>query len=120
MVSNQALGAICVEVGLHDHLMFESFDLANKIRAYADILKQKRDAEYQLAKEEDRAPGQYWIETTPPKARLHTLWTSSRRMTLVSGALRYRRVSNWCNLLVGQLLARGCAKFLRQDSQAVL
>jgi len=68
MVSNQALGAICVEVGLHEHLMFESFDLANKIRAYAEILKQKRDAEYKLAKEEDRAPGQYWIETTPPKA----------------------------------------------------
>jgi endoribonuclease Dicer len=73
MVSNQALGAICVDAGLHDHLMFESFDLANKIRTYADILKQKRDAEYQLAKEEDRAPGQYWIETTPPKARFDTL-----------------------------------------------
>lgn len=70
MVSNQALGAICVDVGLHEHLMFESFDLANKIRAYAELLKQRRDAEYKLAKEEDRAPGQYWIETTPPKARL--------------------------------------------------
>ena len=78
MVSNQALGAICVEVGLHDHLMFESFDLANKIRAYTDILKEKRDTEYQLAKEEDRAPGQYWIETTPPKARLHTFCTFSQ------------------------------------------
>ncbi|KAI0307339.1 hypothetical protein B0F90DRAFT_1622768 [Multifurca ochricompacta] len=69
MVSNQALGAICIEVGLHEHLMFESFDLANKIRAYADNLKRKRDVEYNLAKEEDRAPGQYWIDTTPPKAR---------------------------------------------------
>ncbi|KAH9999338.1 hypothetical protein BJV77DRAFT_1058384 [Russula vinacea] len=68
MVSNQALGAICIEVGLHEHLMFESFDLANKIRAYVETLKRKRDAEYELAKEEDRAPGQYWIETTPPKA----------------------------------------------------
>ena len=73
MVSNQALGAICVEVGLHDHLMFESFDLANKINGYAETLRQKRSAEYELAKEEDRAPGQYWIETTPPKARLHGL-----------------------------------------------
>ena len=79
MVSNQALGAICVEVGLHEHLMFESFDLANKIRAYAEILKEKRDSEYKLAKEEDRAPGQYWIETTPPKARLHSHWASSRK-----------------------------------------
>jgi endoribonuclease Dicer len=73
MVSNQALGAICVDVGLQEHLMFESFDLANKIRAYTEILKQKRGAEYELAKEEERAPGQYWIETTPPKVRLRGL-----------------------------------------------
>ncbi|KAI0269161.1 hypothetical protein BC834DRAFT_820033 [Gloeopeniophorella convolvens] len=68
MVSNMTLGAICVEVGLHEHLMFESFDLANKIRAYVELLTQKRDEEYQLAKEEGRAPGQYWIDTPPPKA----------------------------------------------------
>ncbi|KAF8268238.1 hypothetical protein EI94DRAFT_1661195 [Lactarius quietus] len=68
MVSNQALGAICVDVGLHEHLMFESFDLASKIRAYTENLKRKRDAEYELAKEEGRAPGQYWIDTIPPKA----------------------------------------------------
>ena len=73
MVSNQALGAICIEVGLHEHLMFESFDLANKIRAYTENLKQKRDAEYELAKKEDRPPGQYWTDTTPPKARLNRL-----------------------------------------------
>ena len=71
MVSNQALGAICIEVGLHEHLMFESFDLANKIRAYTETLKQKRDAEYELAKKEDRPPGQYWIDATPPKARAY-------------------------------------------------
>ncbi|KAI9448216.1 hypothetical protein H4582DRAFT_2140361 [Lactarius indigo] len=68
MVSNQTLGAICVEVGLHEHLMFESFDLASKIRAYTENLKRKRNAEYELAKEEGRAPGQYWIDTIPPKA----------------------------------------------------
>lgn len=69
MVSNPALGAICVDVGLHKHLMFESFDLANKIRAYTENLKRKRDAEYELAKEEGRAPGQYWIDVIPPKVR---------------------------------------------------
>lgn len=69
MVSNQALGAICVDVGLHEHLMFESFDLANKIRAYTENLKRKRDAEYELAKEEGRTPGQYWIDAIPPKVR---------------------------------------------------
>ncbi|KAI0303226.1 hypothetical protein BC826DRAFT_984082 [Russula brevipes] len=68
MVSNQTLGAICIEAGLHEHLMFESFELANKIRAYAESLRQKRDAEYELAKKEDRPLGQYWIEMTPPKA----------------------------------------------------
>lgn len=69
MVSNPALGAICVDVGLHEHLMFESFDLATKIRAYTENLKRKRDAEYELAKEEGRAPGQYWIDAIPPKVR---------------------------------------------------
>ena len=73
MVSNQALGAICIEVGLDEYLMFESYDLVNKIRTYAESLKQKRDAEYELAKSEGRTPGQYWIDTVPPKARLHTL-----------------------------------------------
>lgn len=68
MVSNPALGAICVDVGLHEHLMFESFDLASKIRAYTENLKRKRDAEYELAEEEGRSPGQYWIDASPPKA----------------------------------------------------
>ncbi len=72
MVSNQALGAICVEVSLHEHLMFESFDLASKIRTYTENMKQKRDAEYVLAKEEGRSPGQYWIDTIPPKVRPRT------------------------------------------------
>jgi endoribonuclease Dicer len=71
MVSNQALGAICIEAGLDEYLMFESFELANKIRTYSETLKRKRDTEYELAKTENRAPGQYWIDTTPPKARLH-------------------------------------------------
>ena len=69
MVSNQALGAICVDVGLHEHLMFESFDLASKIRSYTENLMRKRNAEYELAKEEGRAPGQYWIDVIPPKVR---------------------------------------------------
>jgi hypothetical protein len=69
MVSNPALGAICVDVGLHEHLMFESFDLASKIRAYTENLKRKRDAEYELAEEEGRSPGQYWIDASPPKVR---------------------------------------------------
>jgi endoribonuclease Dicer len=87
MVSNQALGAICIEVGLHDHLMFESFDLANKIRVYAESLKQKRDAEYEQARKEDRPPGQYWIDTTPPKASFPRLCLNKQRLILVPGTL---------------------------------
>lgn len=105
MVSNQALGAICVEVGLHDHLMFESFDLANKIRDYAEKLKLKRDTEYELAKKEDRAPGQYWIDTTPPKARSRKARTSLTRLTFVPGTLGCRRVRDWRNFHFRQLLA---------------
>jgi hypothetical protein len=94
MVSNQALGAICVEVGLDEYLMFESYELANKIRAYAENLKRKRDAEYELARLEDRAPGQYWIDTAPPKARLYMLVPASqqKKLTFVSGSLGCRRI----------------------------
>jgi endoribonuclease Dicer len=88
MVSNQALGAICVDVGLHEHLMFESFDLASKIRAYTENLMRKRNAEYELAKEEGRAPGQYWIDVIPPKVRPRSsVFFLTGKQTVGSGAL---------------------------------
>ncbi|KAI0069087.1 ribonuclease III [Artomyces pyxidatus] len=68
MVSNSALAAICIYAGLHEHLMFESFNLANNIKAYAEALKIKQNEEYELAAQEGRSPGQYWLETEPPKA----------------------------------------------------
>lgn len=67
MVSNSALAAVCVWSGLQEHLLFESFVLAGSIQAYADDLKVKQSKEYDLAAKEGRPPGQYWLETEPPK-----------------------------------------------------
>jgi endoribonuclease Dicer len=67
MVSNSALAAVCISSGLHDYLLFESYSLASNIQAYADQLKNKQAEEYTLAREEGRPPGQYWLESEPPK-----------------------------------------------------
>lgn len=69
MVSNSTLAAVCAWSGLHEHLLFESYSLANSIRAYADELKTKQTEEYELAVRENRSPGQYWLEVEPPKVR---------------------------------------------------
>lgn len=67
MVSNSALAAICVWAGLHEHLLFESYSLANSISQYADELKTREKEENELAKKEQRSPGQYWADVEPPK-----------------------------------------------------
>ncbi|PPQ64716.1 hypothetical protein CVT24_008343 [Panaeolus cyanescens] len=68
MVSNAALGAVCVWSGLDQHLLFESLQLEGSIQEYKVDLKSKQDEEYQLAKQEGRSPGQYWLGIEPPKA----------------------------------------------------
>lgn len=68
MVSNAALGAVCVWSGLHRHLMFESPSLASSIQAYCDQLAAKKAAEYATAQSEGRLTGQYWTSVEPPKA----------------------------------------------------
>lgn len=73
MVSNATLAAVCVWSGLHEHLMFESYTLANNIRIYADELSTKEGEEYALAQKECRSPGQYWLEIEPPKVRMINL-----------------------------------------------
>jgi hypothetical protein len=37
------------------------------IHEYAEQMKTRETEEYQLAAEEERTPGQYWIEVDPPK-----------------------------------------------------
>jgi endoribonuclease Dicer len=71
MVSNSALAAVCVWSGLQEHLLFESYTLGGSIQAYADELKVKQAKEYELAKKDNRPPGQYWLEIEPPKVNHH-------------------------------------------------
>lgn len=68
MVSNSALAAVCVWSGLQEYLLFESTQLSNSIQTYANELKERQEKEYALAAEEGRSPGQYWLDTEPPKA----------------------------------------------------
>ncbi|KAK7061646.1 hypothetical protein R3P38DRAFT_2494335 [Favolaschia claudopus] len=67
MVSNSTLAAICVLSGLHQHILLASH-FANSVSEYISRLKLKRSEEYELARLEERSPGQYWQETDPPKA----------------------------------------------------
>jgi len=71
MVSNSALAAVCVWSGLHEYLLFESSDLASNIRDYVDQLNERKAKEYISAEEEERSPGQYWLDVEPPKVGLH-------------------------------------------------
>ncbi|THH17944.1 hypothetical protein EW146_g2946 [Bondarzewia mesenterica] len=68
MVSNAALAAVCIQAGLHEHLIFESFTLASNIQTYAENIKAKQAEEHDLAAKEGRSPGQYWVDVEPPKA----------------------------------------------------
>ncbi|THV08645.1 ribonuclease III [Dendrothele bispora CBS 962.96] len=68
MVSNSALAAISVHIGLHKHLIVGSPHVAAEVREYETLLQQKRQEEYRLAEKERRSPGQYWLDLEPPKA----------------------------------------------------
>lgn len=66
-MSNSALAAVCVWSGLQQHLLFESHHLADSIQVYADKLKASQNKEYAVAAQENRSPGQFWLEIEPPK-----------------------------------------------------
>ncbi|KAK0195664.1 hypothetical protein F5146DRAFT_1026528 [Armillaria mellea] len=67
MVSNRALAALCVCSGLHQHLLFQSTELALSISSYEMEVKRKQSEEYTAAQQEGRAPGQFWFDIDPPK-----------------------------------------------------
>ncbi|KAH9947264.1 hypothetical protein B0H21DRAFT_345297 [Amylocystis lapponica] len=67
MVSNHALAALCVHIGLHKHVQHVSSDLAASIRIYAEGIKARRKQEHKLAEQEKRQPCQYWLDIEPPK-----------------------------------------------------
>lgn len=70
MVSNASLAAMCVQSGLYKHLQVDT-SLSSNIKEYVQQLKAKELDEQQVAVNEDRAIGQYWVDIlSPPKVRL--------------------------------------------------
>lgn len=67
MVTNFALAAICVEIGLYKYMIYESPSLGAEIDDYVNQLQRARDLEYKMADNEGRPPGQYWVDLEPPK-----------------------------------------------------
>lgn len=82
MVSNSALAAVCVWSGLHEYLLFESPQLEHSIRAYCNELQICQQREYELAQEERRMPGQYWLDKEPPK--VYSPWVYVARLSKYS------------------------------------
>ncbi|KAJ7095296.1 hypothetical protein B0H15DRAFT_775415 [Mycena belliarum] len=66
MVSNSALAAVCISSGLHKHLLLAA-RLSDSVAEYMEQLKVKQAEEYELARVENRSPGQYWNELEAPK-----------------------------------------------------
>ncbi|EJD53820.1 ribonuclease III [Auricularia subglabra TFB-10046 SS5] len=67
MVSNSTLAAVCVQCGLHKHIIHASPSLGVKIDNYVKALHSARDKERALAQSEVRQPVQYWLELEHPK-----------------------------------------------------
>ncbi|KIO12868.1 hypothetical protein M404DRAFT_124868 [Pisolithus tinctorius Marx 270] len=68
MVSNSALAALCVSSGLYKHLHYDSYSLACSFEAYVEKVETRRVQETELATQNGRSPGQYWLDTESPKA----------------------------------------------------
>ena len=49
------------------HVDGKSGVLEDSILAYADQMKEQQKRAYEQASRENRPPGQYWVETEPPK-----------------------------------------------------
>ncbi|KZT58796.1 ribonuclease III [Calocera cornea HHB12733] len=67
MVSNAALAAAGVELGLHKYIMHDSSHLTPIISAYAEEVTNLKDEDLAAAQMEGRAPGEYWVDLEPPK-----------------------------------------------------
>ena len=66
-MSNTALAAISVAVGLHHHARFEDPRTNQKVSAYVTQVSAQKTREGQKAAAEKREVGQYWIGLEPPK-----------------------------------------------------
>ncbi|KAI6110462.1 hypothetical protein EV401DRAFT_1869432 [Pisolithus croceorrhizus] len=68
MVSNSALAALCVSSGLYEHLHYDSHSLARSFEAYVNKVEARRLQETKLAAQNERSPGQYWLDIESPKS----------------------------------------------------
>ena len=69
MISNETLAAFCVDVGLFQYFRHASPEVGNAISTYVGKVGKAKRNEYALAGREGREPGQYWLNTSPPKVR---------------------------------------------------
>jgi endoribonuclease Dicer len=68
MVSNATLAAICIHLGLHHYLIYQSHGLKSQIEKYdTEIQKRRRFEDHQLSLGKKPTIGGYWIDTEPPK-----------------------------------------------------
>ena len=72
MVTNTALATVCIESGLAKYLLQDSETLTIQIDAFEKELTKARNDEYELARDEGRMPGQYWVDVEPPKVRFRS------------------------------------------------
>lgn len=103
MVTNTALAAVCVETGLHEHIIHDSTALTEGVKEYSKILWKARTTEYGLAKEENRMPGQYWADIDPPKVILSDWRVVDPVADLIPGSVGCHRVSSWRHPCMRQL-----------------
>ena len=91
MVSNSALAALCVHSGLSECLIYESSHLKTEISSYKEKLNEARMKENEIAAQESRIMGQYWVDIEPPKVCLRYLYFS------ITKTLTFRLFLMWSN-----------------------
>lgn len=69
MISNETLAAFCVDVGLYNYFRHASPEVGAAISAYMHKIEKAKRDEYASAEQDGRLPGQYWLNTNPPKVR---------------------------------------------------
>ncbi|EJT97649.1 ribonuclease III [Dacryopinax primogenitus] len=67
IVSNAALAAFCVDLGLHHYIIHDSPHLVETVSSYAKEITKAKEEDLAAAAAEDRAPGEYWVTLEPPK-----------------------------------------------------
>ena len=102
MVSNQTLAAFCVHIGLHQHMYIDSGDLKTAIQKYVDFLWERQRTEHALAEQEQRLPGQYWLDVPMEPPKVCAIRSATSELSLIS-ARRAQVLSDVVESVVGAL-----------------